>query len=224
MKYIFKKLAGKFDSFILISLLTVDLCYLVGSIYGKDPLLSLEYDQGFPEFFQYQKFIWISISLLACWAKTNKAFFPILSTIPIYLLFDDHEGFHEEYGRAIAMHLTEMRETSIIIINSTNFRSQDLGEAIFMFLIATIIFCFACISYKQAKEKIDKKYILETSILILFFGFFAVFIDALHQLVNHAGLYQFIGFLEDFGEMVAVTLWCALSYRYTKNTFSRVNN
>lgn len=189
--------------------------YLIGDILSSNPLLNLQADRSYPEYFQYQKLVWIAVSLIYYASTRKKGCILLLSAIPVYLLVDDYQFLHEQIGTSVAVNILGSSDASVAILQNTNFRTQDVGELLYMAAMGLFIYAVAMISYLIAKEKGDKRYVIATVLMVTTFGLFAVFVDGVHQLFDQAAIYDLLGRIEDFGEMVAVSAWCALAYRYT---------
>ena len=208
----------RFDHSVLFFLIAVDTLCLLGDVLSNNPLFSLQRDRNYPEHFQYLKFVWIAVSLIYCSLTRGKRFLLLLSAVPVYLLVDDYRGLHEKCGNYIAVNILGASDPSAAILHNTSFRAQDVGELLYMASMAVLIYCFTIISYLSAKEKKDKQFILTTILTITMFGLFAVFIDGVHQLFDHKTINIWLGRVEDFGEMIAVSAWSALAYKYSRKS------
>lgn len=211
-----KRIFQRFDHSVFLFLIAVDILFLLGDVLSGSPLFNLQKDRSYPEHFQYIKFAWIYASLIYCSLKRGKRFLLLLSAVPIYLLVDDYRGLHEKIGNFLAVNILGASDPSVVILRNTSFRTQDVGELLYMAGMAVLIYCLAVISFLIAKEKRDRQYILITILLVSLFGLFAVFIDGIHQLFDGKTINILLGRVEDFGEMITVSAWCALAYKQSQ--------
>ena len=203
----------KFASLALIVLIFLDIVFLVGDIISVNPLLELEYDRSYPEYLQYQKFLCIFLLQIICYARTRKIFFVLASVIPLYLLADDWAYLHEHQGLGIAKLFLPASEASKAMLDATSFRPVDFGEMIYAFAVGSIILLSLFVFSRKSSDRRIRKIASHTIILLIIYGIFAVFIDAAHQLFEDGPVYQLMGKIEDFGEMVSISLWCSAAYK-----------
>ena len=161
-------------------------------------MLNLSLDNGFPEKFQYLKFIIIlglTIYMILIRKNFQFSFWFILFTI---LLLDDAFSWHEKVGAQIAYILNYK---SIL-----GLRAVDFGE--FTYVVIAGILLFICLSYSYRIGNFKyRKMSIDIVILFLPFLFFGVVMDLVHVLVSENNLLSStFGILEDGGEMIFLSI------------------
>jgi hypothetical protein len=165
-------------------------------------LFSLSKDNGYSEFFQYTKFLWVILLLIGVSVKTKTCGYAAWVLLFTYFLADDALQLHENYGRIIAGNLDFVPPLSI--------RLQDIGELIVTAIAGAILFPLLALSYwrgSQTLRKISLDLVLFLAILI----FFGVAVDLAHEAVGVEGILDHLVFriIEEGGEMVVTSyiLW-----------------
>jgi hypothetical protein len=168
----------------------------------NNSLYSLSRDNGYAEFFQYTKFLWI-ILLLTGIARTTRAPGYIAWTLLfIYFLTDDAFQLHENLGQTIARNLDFVPPMSV--------RLQDVGELIVTAIAGVVIFPLLILAYwrgSQLFRRVSLDFVLFLAILV----FVGVAVDLVHEAIGAEGFLDQIIFrvIEEGGEMIVVsfTLW-----------------
>lgn len=200
----------------LFILLSLDLIFIILSFFHyfsdlifSDFLVSLE--GSYAEKFQYLKFTGISTICFLFALKRKSLMFLIFMIIPIYLLWDDAGRLHEQFGSKIALIFHKGNRLDILFFN---FRYQDVGEISYLILMSFALLMVFLICYKLSNvyEKSFLKYVFK---LLIIFGFFAVFVDLVHQF-SWGKTYILLGIFEDGGEMVIVSFISALFFKNLK--------
>ncbi|MCK6538934.1 MAG: hypothetical protein L6Q26_02655 [Anaerolineales bacterium] len=168
----------------------------------NNSLYSLSRDNGYAEFFQYVKFLWIVLLLIGIVKSTRTAGYLAWTLLFIYFLTDDAFQLHENLGRNIARNLDFVPPMSI--------RLQDVGELIVTavagaILIPLLILAFWCGSMLFRKVSVDL--VMFLAVLV----FVGVVVDLVHEAVGAEGMLDHLVFriIEEGGEMIVASaiLW-----------------
>jgi len=201
---IFRITVKRFIIALFLLLLTGDAIFLVLHVvrYFNPETLShafnLSRDGSYPEIFQYGKEL--ACALLCVYVGFGRFRWMIHGWAPLFLFLflDDALRIHEEVG-ILTRGFFESFPTLI--------RAQDVGELLASAAMALILFPIILFSVVSA-ERSRRWMHLTLVALVGAVAFFGIFVDLLHTFVG-----QFIqksrpvfGFLEDGGEMIAMTL------------------
>ncbi|MET7030083.1 hypothetical protein [Sediminicola luteus] len=191
------------SSLLLFIFLTIDIVFivihlLIALFWDSNPKeFRVDEDGGYPEIFQYFKYILIVLITFYLVAKRSINYLPWLILF-LFLCFDDALQFHEKAGIFFANFFS--------LQSYLGLRAIDLGELVFAFLMGLILFLFSFKSYFQG-SKIFKNNCVDILSLFTFFLFFGIGIDMVHQLFAHlefvAGA---VALIEDGGEMITLSL------------------
>lgn len=171
--------------------------HFIGKIFELTPLLNIEKDQGYAEFYQYTKFFWIfSLLIYLCFWRDGR--FLAWAFLFLYLLADDALSIHENVGGIISERLD--------FAPLFGLRLQDYGElavtgVMFIFLFGPLFWVYwnGSQEFKSTSRNI--------AILLSSLIFFGVVVDMLHVMVDFGGRVSFLlGVVEDGGEMLSVSL------------------
>jgi hypothetical protein len=177
---------------------TLQIINIVSPILNRDGLFNLWTPRGYPEIYQYIKFIWIIILIVRFSYKTHSYHFIAWIIIFTFFLLDDSLEIHEAAGGVIAQKLSFSPPFSL--------RLQDFGELFFVALMGILLFLILMWAYRRGSKrfrKISQDFVL----LILILVFFGVFFDLVQAGVDlGARLNYLLGIVEDGGEMLAVSL------------------
>ena len=206
----------KSDKFLLM-ILAIDIMFIllsfIDSFSGFNfSNFAVQKDNLFAEKFQYLKILGIAFICFLLAIKSRSPKFLLFMNIPIYLYLDDSRQLHERLGRKIASFLYEGNSNDTLI---TNFRYQDIGELLYMLFFALILlFIFLiCYAFSNVFERHFLKKILK---LFIIFGFFAIFVDSMHQL-SEGFIYNLLTIIEDGGEMIPISFITAYFFKYLIN-------
>jgi hypothetical protein len=186
----------------LLLLLGGDLAYfalhVVNRLMHWSPLLDIETDRGYGEFYQYMKYAWILAMLgyaMVRWATRQYLAWIVLFT---YLLLDDSMSFHEMGGWYFAQHVQ--------VVPILGLRVQDFGElAVTAVAGAAVLIplAWAWRSGDQLFRRISEDLALVTALLL----FFGIVVDMAHSAIHLGRLVNFLlGMVEDGGEMLAASV------------------
>lgn len=168
-------------------------------------LLYLDADRSYGEFFQYLKFVWLLL-LVALYAVEQRTW-QIAMWLPAfaYFLADDSLQLHETWGG---------RLVEILRIDGVlGLRAQDLGEHLVSGLAGLALLLPLVLAYVHSDERtrwIHRGFLVLVGLLL----FFGVVLDSIHVVViDEPRTGDWMGFIEDGGEMFAVTLMVAFAVR-----------
>lgn len=161
-------------------------------------VFQLNYDGGYPEIYQYLKYLFIILTLI--YTMHTRKIYNYLSWFILFvlLLLDDAFQFHERFATWVA---ERFNYTSMF-----GLRPQDLGELTYIGLFGPFLLLFLILGYYYGNKKIKKTYI-DLGLLFGLFLCFGIGIDMLHQLVgDNRFIVLFMIILEDGGEMITLSL------------------
>ena len=161
-------------------------------------MFMVNYDGGFPEIFQYIKYISIITAII--YILYQKKEYNYLSWLLLFtlLFFDDALSFHEQFGGFAAERFNYKPMFGL--------RAQDLGELTYVALFGPLVLLALVLGYRNGNGKY-KKTNLDLVLLFSLFLFFGIVIDMLHVLFEDNRYTKLLMvLLEDGGEMLALSL------------------
>jgi len=167
------------------------------------PLLRLGRDGGYPELYQYLKFLWIIIILILVSLKNASFLYVAWAAVFAYFLVDGSIQIHERVGTYVAANLSR--------VPTLGLRLQDFGELAVSAAAGIILFVPLVWAYRNGSRmfrKVSQDFALLISLLI----FFGVVVDMAHSTVRPGRTVGFVvGVIEEGGEMLSVSfiLWYA---------------
>jgi hypothetical protein len=182
--------------------------------------MSLEQDQGYPEVYQYIKWLWIILLLIFASIKRRSLHFSAWIFVFIYLLLDDSLEIHESVGTLMA--------GSLSFIPPFGLRLQDIGELAVAGTAGLVLFLFISWAYRHGPPTF-KKMSIDMLLLIFTLAFFGVVVDTLHVIAYMSDqigwkVSAVLAVIEDGGEMIVASLILfyvfLISLRDEKPTFS----
>ena len=211
MNYFKKNFSIQKTNLLLLILVTMDIVFVLGHAlviylifirvefdWSISNMFLVDYDGGYPEIFQYLKYILIIISII--YIVYHKKEYNYLSWLLLFilLLFDDALSFHEQFGGFISERFNYKPMFGL--------RAQDLGELTYVALFGPLVLLALILGYRNGNEKY-KKTNLDLVLLFSLFLFFGIVIDMLHVLFEDNRYTKLIMvLLEDGGEMLALSL------------------
>ncbi|MBR9846120.1 MAG: hypothetical protein GYB35_08445 [Algicola sp.] len=156
-------------------------------------------DDGYPEIFQYIKFVVIiGIILFLIIKRKRKGYIAWLLLFTLMLL-DDSLTFHERFGAWVS----EKFNFSPML----GLRAQDIGELTYVAIFGALLLILLVLGYYKGDEKYRKTNI-SLGVLFTAFLFFGVGVDMLHSFFG-TNRYSdlFLTLLEDGGEMIVLSLF-----------------
>ncbi|MBN1597512.1 MAG: hypothetical protein JW894_04420 [Bacteroidales bacterium] len=167
----------------------------------NNSLYSLEVDKGYPEMYQYIKWLWIAILLIYISGIRLSFGYLAWGILFFYFLIDDAMTIHERIGFYFADNFN--------FVPPMGLRLNDCGE-LAASAIAAIIFGSIIIGAYIRGNQVFRKISQDLILLVLMLFFFGIVIDmsiyAFH--VGQKGM-EIMGFIEDAGEMLvtSIILW-----------------
>lgn len=206
-----KKMKFSFQKYkFLLLLLITDIAFIILHILFlstnllDSPRFLITLDQGFAEFFQYTKELWIGILFLVLGIKSRKGLFYAFSLLFVYFLMDDSLSIHENLGKLLA---DLFRFESVL-----GLRANDLGEllvmAVFGILFFALFFIFYLISDQKFREII--RIVLVLTILLMGFG---VIVDMVEIMVKSRTTSLILAVVDDGGEMIVMSIFTWFAFQ-----------
>ncbi len=170
--------------------------------YFNNPLISLEQDQGYPEVYQYIKWLWIILLLIFTSIKRRSLYFSAWVFVFVYLLLDDSLEIHERVGALF--------EESLSLVPPLGLRLQDIGELALAGMAGLVLLFFISLAYRHGPPTF-KKMTIDMLLLIFALAFFGVIVDMLHVITYMADQISWkvsaiLAVVEDGGEMIVASL------------------
>jgi hypothetical protein len=158
----------------------------------------IDFDRGYPEIFQYLKFLVIIGSIIyLMYLKKEYRYFSWL-VLFILLLFDDAFGFHEQFGEWMVERFNIMPKYGL--------RAQDLGELTYAVIFGALVFLSMIFGFIRGNQKF-KKTSFDLFLLFSIFIFFGVGMDMLHSFAGDNRYIKLVMvLLEDGGEMISLSI------------------
>jgi putative solute:sodium symporter small subunit len=161
------------------------------------PMFSIEQDRGYGELWQYVKTLAIVLLLLGLSLRRASRSYLSWAFLFLSFLLDDALELHERLGEGAAAYLGYGP--------GLNLRANDLGE-LTVVALATLVFgtllAFTWWRGDVAFRRVSKRLALLVGVLVVF----GIGMDAIHIMVKNRVLGTALGFVEEGGEMVAVSL------------------
>jgi len=192
-------------SLFLMLLLCADLAFI--ALYSIDtltpfltdnPLYELGRDRGYPELFQYLKWLWIIILLIYVSASSRSLRYIAWGLVFTYFLCDDAFSIHEKIGKHLAENLT--------LTPPFGLRLRDLGELAVSAAAGVILSSVVIWTYVPGSQSF-KKFSQDMLLLILVLAFFGVVVDMVDIAIEWGWTVEVIlSVIEDGGEMLVASL------------------
>lgn len=188
--------------------------FLALTVLSNYPLLLLHVDQGYPEFFQYIKELWIVGLLLSLTIRTKAVGYSVWALLFLYLLIDDSLRIHETYGEFIAARLE--------FTPFLGLRAKDFGELAvsataggFFITLLALFYLNGSAAFKQTSRHL---------LLLLFaLALFGIFFDMVHLATMGRWTFSYLlGIVEDGGEMIVMSVmaWYAFLLNLRKGNLA----
>ena len=176
-------------------------------------LWNLESDAGYPEKFQYLKWLGASVLLLALAVRRRAALYVGWAVIFCYFLVDDATSIHERWGGRFAaeLHLDRLQQVYLTWFPGLFLRPQDFGELTVMLIVAAAIVTILVLTWPTPdaiRERIVTKWLIAWLGL---FALFAVVADMVHIMVSDPATvfpraFHWLALAEDGGKMICASL------------------
>ena len=172
-----------------------------------DDLLSITRDGGYPEVFQYVKFVWLAGLTLLVARRDRDGRYLAWAVLFVYLGLDDALQIHETIGARLIPVLG--------LITLGGLRAQDFGELIVSAAIGVLLLGSIAAALRGSSASF-RQASLDFFVLLLVLVFFGVVVDMLAMAVDlGSALNRVLAAFEDFGEMVAVSFMVWYAFRLT---------
>lgn len=170
-----------------------------------NPLLYIDKDRGYAEFFQAMKYAYAAVLLVSHCAARREWYLLMWATLLCYFLIDDLFMVHEIKGGIVASRLG-LRPT-------LGLRAQDLGELIVTAAVALVMGVPILVAYLKGSPGIRWACRILAG-LVAALAMFGVVIDMAHivMLPSLAG-FDWVALLEDGGEMLVISLLLVFVFR-----------
>jgi hypothetical protein len=195
----------------LVLLLVIDLGFLMldGVATFTDLLvrdrLALNRDRGYPEAFQYMKFVWLTgLMLWVAWREREPryVFWGVLFTA---LGIDDAFEVHESTADFLVGPLG--------LAGAGNLRAVDFGELSFAIGAGIVVLALLLVVVLRSSRAF-RQASLDLFVLLVLLGFFGVVLDFAAMAVDLGPVgNRFPSAAEDWGEMVTVSLMAWYAFR-----------
>ncbi|MDP7399901.1 MAG: hypothetical protein QF541_23760, partial [Lentisphaeria bacterium] len=169
--------------------------------YPHDMNFRLNWDRGYPENFQYIKFLWGGGLLFWIFIRRRHLPYLLLSGVLAYLLLDDANKIHEIIGGQLVMAYPNAGFWGI--------NPQDVAEFLTMVAFGSLILLLLALSWFLSRLP-ERRDVSPIVLLILCIGFFAVVVDFAHGIVGSSPILdELFRIVEEGGEMISATLLAA---------------
>lgn len=163
----------------------------------SDPFM-INLDGGYPEIFQYFKYIIIITITIYLINKRKEIGYIAWLILFVLLLLDDALQFHETFGTWVANKFNYKPLLGL--------RAQDLGELTYVAIFGSVLLFFIVYGYIKGDEKYRNRNI-DLFILFALFLFFGIAMDMVDEFVEYNRYSHLILILiEDGGEMITLSL------------------
>jgi hypothetical protein len=185
--------------FTLLHLINVETGWLRGT--G----ISLEYDGGPSEIYQYVKEFWIVVCLLVAFVSTRQRAYLGWATALSYLLVDDAGQIHENVGAWLGERYR--------FVAPFGLRSQDVGELMVTAIAGLIIVAIVGTALWRGTEQ-GRRVSRDMGLLMLVLAVVGVVVDVVHVVAYYAQslLAQVLLVVEDGGEMIVMSALTAYAF------------
>lgn len=174
-----------------------------------NPLLYIDRDRGYAEFFQATKYAYAAVLLVSHCAARREWHLLIWTALLGYFLIDDLFMVHEIKGGIVASRLG--------LRPSHGLRAQDLGELIVTAAVTLVMGVPILVAYLKGSPAVRWACRILAG-LVATLALFGVVIDMAHTLVRpHLAGFDWVALLEDGGEMLVISLLLIFIFRLTLN-------
>jgi hypothetical protein len=171
--------------------------------------LRLDMDGGYPESYNYLKYIMVGLFCIYFSIKRKMGIYLIWALFFLLLFADDAFTFHEKFGGRVVAYFD--------LPGFLTLRPQDLGAVIVIGTTGMIIalpILYTLIRGVEEAKRITLHFIVLTAILL----FFGIFVDLLHSALRELPGSGILTVVEDLGEMLAASLMVWYAF-YLHNVF-----
>lgn len=173
--------------------------------------LRLDMDGGYPETYNYAKFIIVGLFCIYFALKRRMGIYVIWALFFFLLFADDAFTFHEKFGGQLVAYFD--------LPGFLTLRPQDIGALSVIGvsgMVVAIPVVYTLFRGEDEAKRITIQFIVLTGILL----FFGIFVDLLHSALRELPYSGMLTVVEDLGEMLAASLlvwYCLYLYRSFKS-------
>lgn len=178
---------------------------LLGLGVVTDMRFSIIHDRTYSEIFQYLKFFWVALCLVALLLKSRELMYGFLCIVCSYLLLDDYFEIHEHAGENIA---NTLGFSGTSLLGATEFGELSIFALYGLVFILGFLFCY------RIAHPTTRSLSLDILKILFVFAFFAAAVDVLHSLQLPYVIRHSIGAVEDGGELLSISVlfWYVYSH------------
>lgn len=170
----------------------------------QNPNLSIEEEGGYSEHFEYLKTGVAVAALLGAWALTRQPIYLALSALFLFALLDNAFQLHEGWGYRASYAFTS---TERVAENAP----QAFGELAYFAAAGVVALALGALAFFWSEGR-HRSVGLAFLLIFVALGGFGVGIDLIHTMLSESRrMDRIFGFIEDGGELVLLSVGCALS-------------
>jgi hypothetical protein len=193
----------------LVLFLAGDVILLIFSQYDNIALLNLSVDWSIPEFFQYFKEVLIATVMLLLLRRSKNGVYLVFTALAVFMFVDDAFKYHEQIGHLLSPAIAKTSWPDVLQI-APNYIGEVLSLAPLI-----LISPFAVYSFFKADRQVQTFAIVWCLLLGLLVIFGVVFDFLAHSgMTSNESTRTIMAALEDFGEMVVMSMIVAFVSRY----------
>ena len=192
-------------AFVVMHGLHVQAEYLHADSIFAHPYFSIENDKGYSERYEWAKTVLCIIALGLCFGRTRQPIYGALASVYTWILLDNALRFHERGGLALA---------GLFSFADSLFPqgARSFGELALFATAGLALFTLSLWSYLHSSTE-HRAVGVRFLILIGALACFAVGVDLLHATLSNSQRYNvMLGFVEDGGELVVLSVSCAFAW------------
>lgn len=184
-------------AFILMHVVIVIYSRVIDTSFSLDTPMSLEFDHGYSEIFQYIKEYWIALILLFVAVRTTSVLCLSWAGLFFYMLLDDAGEIRARFANFVTLQYNLPTVLGV--------RSVDLVELLVSVFVGLSFLVLIAASYRFSSA-FARSLSKQLTILLLTLAAFGVVADTLHSILIHTSLNQLFVVIEDGGEMLVMSL------------------
>ena len=192
--------------FVIIAISTaIGYAYLKGIVPVWPDFLNIGRDWSAGEVFGYIKWIMLAFAFLTAYVREKAAIFLALFVVTLILLADDSLQIHETFGPFVV--------ESIGLQNVMGVKAYTIGPMVVWGVLGVFVVSFTWMGWRTAPIALRRK-LYPVFGFFLAIVFFAVGIDAIHELIDFPKVMKGVmGVFEDGGEMIVMTALLRYGWR-----------
>lgn len=195
-KMLWLLLAADF-AFILMHVGIVIYSRLINTSFSLDTPMSLEFDHGYSEIFQYIKEYWIALILVFVAVRTTSVLCLSWAGLFFYMLLDDAGEIRARFANFVSLQYN--------LPTLLGVRPIDLVELLISVVVGVSFLVLIAVSYRFSGA-FSRSLSKQLTILLLTLAMFGVIADTLHSILIHTSFNQLLVVIEDGGEMLVMSL------------------